>query len=425
MAKFIGENRLSHLALEHGEIWHDFKSGITEPLDMHLFPQKKSKSSIASIANLAKALDIAHSDLEAARRLSLAQRYTKKEIPKGNGGSRTVYDPCALIRRIQGRVNQRIFIPLVEWPAYLYGSLPNSTILDDDQHLEIRRDYVACAQAHCGSKSLVKFDISNFFENIHRDIVYDIFNGFLKFPKDVSEYLTDICCNGDFLLQGALTSSYIATLCLWDVEGDIVRKLRRRNLVYTRLVDDITISSKKRDEDFRHAKAYLIDAMLTKDLPLNDGKMEVLRTGIQPLIVHGLRVDYKQPRLAPGEIAKIKASVHNIRLMASKNNYRTSNSYRKQYDRCMGRVNKLARVGHIKHKVFLEKILKLTPLPSKVDIRKVRRAISRLNTFSAADRTTYRYKRIYGIALYRTGIIGRTFKKEQEDLLLDLRRLKP
>lgn len=393
---------------------------------MIYFPQKKSTaSSIGSISNLANALGVPERDIQIACQKPLNERYTPIEVSKNNGGVRKVYNPSPLIRAIQGRINRRIFVPLIEWPDYLFGSLPNSESSVDGGSVLIKRDYIACAERHCGAKSLVKYDISNFFENIHRDLVLNVFKELLHYKDEVAECLTELCCFGDFLIQGALTSSYLAMLCLWDVEGELVKKLRRRNLVYTRLVDDITISSKKKDQDFRHAERYLQEVMLKKDLPLNDSKMEVMRVGTQPLIIHSLRIDFDTPRLAPGEVARIRAAVHNIECMARVNNFRTSNSYRKQFYRCMGRVNKLARVGHSKHLQFLNKLLKIQPLPSRNDIKKVLLAIKRLKRFPYEERSSRQYKRIYGIAMHRAGIIGRTYIKEQKIILNELKNLKP
>ncbi|MCK7596463.1 reverse transcriptase family protein [Microbulbifer sp. CAU 1566] len=392
---------------------------------MSLTPKNKAKGSISALKNLAKALSIDLAELEKARKMPLDARYERKEVPKAGGGHRQVYNPAPLIRKIQNRINQRIFKELVEWPDYLFGSLPNETRknLGHETTSKIRRDYIACAEKHCGAKSVFKLDIANYFESIHRDFVDEIFKNFFNFSNDVSDYLTEICCYDDKLIQGAITSSYLASLCLWDVEGEVVKKIARKRLTYTRLVDDITVSSQTKNHDYAHVEAYIKGMLLAKDLPLNPKKIKIQRSGIEPLMVHGLRVDFPSPRLPAKEIAKIRASVHNVTSMARVNNYRTSNSYRKQYDRCMGRVNKLARVGHNKHKTLLKKLLKNKPLPSQQDIDKVNRAIKRLKKLSQVDHSTYRYRRLFGITAYRVTIIKRTHKREAEEFLNELSTL--
>ena len=106
------------------------------------------------------------------------------------------------------------------------------------------KDYISCARLHCSSKSILTIDIKDFFDNVHEVHVKEVFKDFLKYSDDVSSVLADICCMNSHLVQGALTSSYIASLVLFDIEGDLVKKLERKNLVYTRLVDDMNVSSK-------------------------------------------------------------------------------------------------------------------------------------------------------------------------------------
>ncbi|WP_444913668.1 reverse transcriptase family protein [Microbulbifer sp. TRSA007] len=372
-----------------------------------LFPQKKTKKSISNLDNLADALGVEYSVLENAKSLG-SERYRSQELPKSGGGVRKVYDPHPLIRTLQGRINKRIFIPLVSWPKYLYGSLPNEQI----NNRLISRDYIECAKQHCLSKSLLKVDISNFFDNIHRDYVYEIFSNFLKFPEQVSSYLTDICCLNDFIVQGGLTSSYIATLVFWEYEGLLVKRLERKGLTYTRLVDDITVSSKVHNFNFDYAEKHIKLMLLELDLPINDSKTKVVRSGIEPLQVHGLRVNYSKPRLPSHEVKRIKAAVHNVIKMSKVNNYRTTVAYRKAHDRCMGRVNKLARIGHNKHSMLKNQLIQALPLPSKSDIKKAERSISRLERTDPTKLKKRNYMRKFFLVQYRILIISRTYKSE-------------
>lgn len=376
--------------------------------ELPFFPDKTTNQSIATLESLANALDLDLDFLLLVRDLPLDKRYKSIEVPKSDGNTRSVYDPDRRIRIIQKRINTRIFCSVISWPRYLFGSLPNQII--GEEH--ICRDYIECASKHCGSKSILKIDISNFFDNIHRDFVYDIFRDFLKYGEVVSEFLTDICCHGDYLIQGALTSSYIATLCFWDEEGNVARKLQRKNLVYTRLVDDITVSSKSTNFNFEYAENHIKNMLFEKDLPVNSEKRKILRAGIEPLEVHGLRVNFKTPRLPSKEVGRIRAAVHNVVEMAKRNNYRTSIEYRKMYDRCVGRVNKLARVGHEKHEIFKRKLNAIKPLPSKFDITECERMISNLERLSEGKLRNNKNTRKFYLVQYRVSIVKRTYRKE-------------
>lgn len=217
-----------------------------------------------------------------------------------------------------------IYLGHISWPSYLYGSIPNEIRKDSNNQEVISKDYIACARNHCMAKSLMKLDISNFFDNIHQDHVYSIFKNLLKYPDDVSEVLTKLCCYKGNVVQGALTSSYIASAVLFDVEPLLVKRLHRKNLVYTRLVDDITVSSNKKQYDFSYAQSLIVEMLHSKDLPVNNNKTIIKYVSTEPLIVHGLRINFKEPRLPADEVSRIRASVKNLELLAKDGQYKVS-----------------------------------------------------------------------------------------------------
>ncbi|WP_430415536.1 reverse transcriptase family protein [Marinobacter adhaerens] len=388
---------------------------------------KVSSSSISTIGNLCAALGISESDLKKALSLSPLDRYEEVQVNKSDGTLRTAYKPHFLIRRIQRRINKRIFAPqkkepnTIQWPNYIFGSIPNQ-IIDDE---EIQKDYISCARVHCRSKSLLKIDIKSFFDNIHRDLVYDTFRNFFKYPKDVSNVLTDLCCHEDRVPQGGLTSSYLASLVLYDLEPTVAKRLLRKGLNYTRLVDDITVSSKVHNYDFSFAKKIITDMLYEKDLPINDRKTRIEREASIPLSVHGLRVCFNEPRLASDEVKKIRAAVKNIEIVAQERHYRTTHSYRKDYNRCLGRVNKLSRVGHNQHGKLVSRLKKVEPLPSKRDIKRCTIMVENLEADHLSKGSRYWYWRRYHKAHQRINILQRTFVHTAVGLRLRLKSIKP
>jgi len=389
-----------------------------------LNPEKISSGSIASLDNLCSVLDITRDELDSALLLNGTDRYKEKSTPKKDGSMRMIYNPHYLIRKIQRRINKRIFSnpDVIRWPDHIFGSIPNQI---DDNNDHILKDYISCARLHCGSKSILTIDIKDFFDNIHQVYVEDIFLKFLKYDKKVAETMADICCLDSHLVQGALTSSYIASLCLWDVEGKIVEKLHHKKLVYTRLVDDINVSSKVSDYDFSYVMRIIEEMTTEKGLQLNNTKTCIQYISTRPLTVHGLRVAFKEPRLPSDEVRKIRSAVKNVETLASEPNYRTSHAYRKDFNRCMGRVNKLTRIGHKQHANLLGRLKKIFPLPSKKDIERTKRIIERLETDYPKKRDTYWYKRRYYLAHERLTVVQRTFPSTAKELRNRMKDLKP
>ncbi|WP_163373420.1 reverse transcriptase family protein, partial [Enterobacter hormaechei] len=248
------------------------------------------------------------------------------------------------------------------------------------------------------AKTILKVDIKNFFDNIHRDIVYSIFQRVFKFKGEVLNYLTDICCYDHKIVQGALTSSYIASLCLFDLEHNVVNRARRKQLVYTRLVDDITVSSKLVGYNMNQILEHIKSMLDEKDLPLNEDKTQVHNISTESLKVHGLRISFNEPRLPSDEVGRIRASVHNLEQLAKKNNSITSIAYRLEYNRCVGRVNKLGRVKHGKYKILSAKLKLIQPKAAKRDIDKIERAVQFLeNSYKGGNSQKDYYKKKYDL----------------------------
>lgn len=390
-----------------------------------LHPEKVSTGSIASAGALCAALDLSAAELNVALALSPEERYQQREIPKKDGSTRVVNNPHFAIRKIQRRINRRIFAnkDVIRWPDHIFGSVPNDT----SSSSAAAKDFVNCARQHCGAKTILSVDIKDFFNNIHISQVESIFLNFLKYSLQVSQILANLCCKGEHLVQGALTSSYIATLCLFETEGRLVQKLRYKNLTYTRLVDDITISSKIANYDFSYALRQIENVLHEAGLPLNLGKTRVQNASMSPLIVHGLRVDFAQPRLPPDEPRKIRAAVKNLELLAESPGYRASRAYRKDFNRCLGRVNKLQRVEHSQHFVLLNRLRKILPLPSHNDIVRGTKIVERLVNDAKKPnyKDTYWFHKRYYVASERIAILKRSFPRVANELRIQLRTIKP
>ncbi|MCG3814992.1 RNA-directed DNA polymerase [Photobacterium damselae] len=386
-------------------------------------PKITTTKKISNIDNFAKAIGVSKEYIDSVISLSDDDKYTdpKKKAFKKDGKIRIVKCPSSKLRKIQSRINTRIFKDLIKWPDFLYGSIPN----DDDGEIEIKKDYISCASRHCEARSLLKIDISDFFLNIHESFVYDLFNKFFKYDDELCRCLVSLCCYKGTLVQGALTSSYIASLILWDVESNLVRRLERWQLVYTRLVDDITVSSKVEKYNFDIAKYHIKEMLFSKDLPINEKKTSVSYNSSTPLMVHGLRVSFKTPRLPSYEVKRIRSSVQSLELLFKEPGYNTSFGYRKDYQKCMGRVNKLARVQHNKFPILMNRLKKIRPKCSKLDVKISRRILRKLQEDYPQKKDMFWYKKQYYKLIDRINFISNTFKSEAHEIRLDAKKISP
>jgi retron-type reverse transcriptase len=154
-----------------------------------------------------------------------------KPIKKPDGSIRQPFDALPLLKPIQRRIKDRI-LKRVEFPEYLTGSLSG-------------RDYRTNAAMHSGAKIVICEDVEKFFPSTTHDHILDIWLNLFHFSAEVASLLTQLTTKERSLPEGAITSSYLANLAFWNQEPRLQAKLAQQNIVYSRYVDDISISSKQ------------------------------------------------------------------------------------------------------------------------------------------------------------------------------------
>jgi retron-type reverse transcriptase len=221
-----------------------------------------TKRPVGTVAALSAALRVSEPALIHTSN-NLEKHYTPYEIPKSNGKPRAIVIPSLHLKTLQKRINREIFSH-VSYPPYLYGGIEG-------------KDYVRNAASHQAAHVLIALDVKDFYPSISFRRVVDIYQHFLKFGPEVSEFLAKLTTYQNKVPQGACTSSHLANLVLYDVEAAVVQYCKNLDLTYTRLLDDITVSSEKALSEQKVSKVIeMISKMLkNKGLKLKHQKTKV------------------------------------------------------------------------------------------------------------------------------------------------------
>lgn len=219
-----------------------------------------------------------------------------KPIEKPDGSIRQPFDALPPLKSIQRRIKDRI-LKRVEFPAYLTGSLSG-------------RDYCTNAAMHVGAKIVICEDIESFFPSTNRERVLDIWLNFFRFSEDVANLLASLTTKDGALPQGAITSSYLANLAFWNQEPRLQAKLAQKNIVYSRFVDDISLSSKQFRSKVEQTTLIAQVYGMLKQLgyKAKRRKHEVFTSG-RTMLTTKLLVNRK-PALQPPKRQNIRAAVH-------------------------------------------------------------------------------------------------------------------
>lgn len=344
---------------------------------------------------------------------SASSQYMDFEVAKKDGSKRQVSAPKHFLKVLQKRINRHIF-EQVEYADYLFGGIKG-------------RDYVQNAKQHSGASATISLDIENFFPNISQKTVFNIFKNFFKQPEEVAELLSNICTKNGTVPQGACTSTYIANLAFHELEPRLFTALCGEGLKYTRLIDDITISSTCEISKKRSSKIIeRVSALLKSGGFKLKGKKTKVSSASNPeqlMEVTGLWLNRGKPRVKKDE--RILARKEFRQCQSEFKINRQSPEYHALHERVSGKSAKLAQLGHHEAAVYRKKLRQTLPHHSPSDMRKTRIMVAKMSKTPKATRGEYAYIERYHQILYRINIAARSQPEYAEQLRAKLKTCKP
>lgn len=291
-------------------------------------PPKTSFSAkpIGTIRTLARILQLPVEELQSIAK-NAEQRYRPISVPKEGGGVRPCHDALGVLKSIQHRIRVHI-LERVDYPPYLHGGIKDPVF---------PRGQKANAETHINPECLVTVDIRKFYPSVDHQFVFEIFQRFFRFPPAVAEILTTLTTKDGSLPQGSKTSDLLANLVFWDIESQVVADFHERGITYTRLMDDISCSTKAAmtHEEIAYILTQLSSMVRRKGLRLNPKKKTIARRN-QQQVTTKLVVNQKTS-LTPNKRSKIRSEVRGLQRIPPA--ARTSEQYKGKYNSVNGKVS--------------------------------------------------------------------------------------
>jgi Reverse transcriptase (RNA-dependent DNA polymerase) len=159
----------------------------------------------------------------------LCHKLTIEDLDRPKKKPRVVYDPRGRLRTLQKKIHTKILLPGLERFPNSHGGVPGKNILTSVRRHK-KQQFVYCG------------DIHNFYPSIHYSRVLGLFLE-LGCSDEAAKVLTRLCTNHHRIEQGFITSPILADRLFHSADKRIVQLCKKHDLIYTRYVDDVTISS--------------------------------------------------------------------------------------------------------------------------------------------------------------------------------------
>jgi RNA-directed DNA polymerase len=202
-----------------------------------------SLKSAATLSDLAKLLQFKPSALSYILfKQSAAAKYKTFEIPKRNGGTRTIKAPTDALKLVQRKLSV-----LLQDCADEINSAKHRK--DRIAHgFKRKRSIITNARQHRNRRYVFNVDLEDFFPSINFGRVrgYFIRDNSFALNEDVATVIAQIACHENVLPQGSPCSPVISNLITHVLDMHLVRLASRVGCTYSRYADDLTFSTNKK-----------------------------------------------------------------------------------------------------------------------------------------------------------------------------------
>jgi RNA-directed DNA polymerase len=216
----------------------------------------------------------------------------QKKIKPSKKRPRIIDNPGKELKILQSKINGRL-LKSVAFPHYLCGGVPGKSVLDN-------------VLIHMGAPVLVTVDIKSFFRSITNRQVYQTWTKVLDCSPKIAGLLTQLTTFERHLPQGAPTSSLLANLVLFSIDGPIREECARRGVSYSTWVDDLAFSG----EEARAVILAVVASLCRAGFSVSHKKLHVMGPGTRK-VLNGVLMG-RFPNVLPERMARIRSGIHKV-----------------------------------------------------------------------------------------------------------------
>ncbi|HDS4103366.1 TPA: RNA-directed DNA polymerase, partial [Proteus mirabilis] len=195
-----------------------------------------------------------------------------------NGKVRITFKIVGLLKKVQKNIKDKI-LKNISLPSYIVGGVKGNSYLSE-------------CKEHTSKNVIISEDIKDFYPTISPRIIKDALQYYFNFGPEVSTLLSELVTFNNGLVQGSSLSTDIANIIFLEKEDFISHELIRLGCIYSRYVDDITISCDRNlsNQEITNIKVLVYGMIRSKGLLVNKKKSHIMRDGNRK-IVHNVKIN--------------------------------------------------------------------------------------------------------------------------------------
>jgi RNA-directed DNA polymerase len=160
-------------------------------------------------------------------------RISSKPKPNNPSETRIIAAPSDKLKAVQRNIKDYI-LNEYSYKSYCYG-LGGTTL---KQH----------ALVHAGKKTMVQFDLRDFYPSISHESVYKMWVEKFQYTPELARILTKLTTYNGCLQQGYPTSSHIAAIASEEFTSSLNKYCKENSMKFSQYIDDLNISGKHIDQ---------------------------------------------------------------------------------------------------------------------------------------------------------------------------------
>jgi RNA-directed DNA polymerase len=225
------------------------------------------------------------------------RHYELYDPSKPSKAPRPVICATGLFRKVQDSLLRKLFLPSIRPSPYNHGGVA-------------RRNIRSNALAHANSVFGWKTDLSNFFPSIHRSRVERLFVERMQCNPVVAGILSRLCTFDHHLAMGLPTSPLLADQIATRLDVRIAGMAKKTGLVYTRFVDDITLSGHFSLDELHCHLPQLVGRIIEEcGFGMSAGKTHAGRLDGDEFIITALRFHKGRLDVAADYLEKVESQI--------------------------------------------------------------------------------------------------------------------